>query len=378
MTDAGGTLKPISADSHVTEPPSCYADYLDPEYRDRAPRIAKNADRGDVYVIDGLPGEVPITLAAAAGRTPEDLWKSSRTFDDLHRGGWDPKARLKDQDKDGIAAEIIYPTLGMVLCNHPDNQYMHAMFQAYNRWLKDFTSEGEGRLFGIGQSAVTSVEQAVKDCELIREQGFRGVMLPAFPGTVEDYDHPSFDRLWAALADMNMPISFHTFTGKRKAADDVMFSTRGPKINGFMAITRDNQDLLGMFCFTGIFERFPKLRVVSVEADAGWVPHYIYRMDHVYKQHRFWQKGITLERLPSEYFLENVYLTFQDDWIAFKYRDDMNVRRLLWANDFPHSDATWPHSQEILAKHTQSLSADEKRRVLRDNVAELYDISLAA
>ncbi|RYH10049.1 MAG: amidohydrolase, partial [Alphaproteobacteria bacterium] len=108
------------------------------------------------------------------------------------------------------------------------------------------------------------------------------------------------------------------------------------------------------------------------------VPHYVYRMDHVYAKHRFWQKGITLQRPPSEYFHENVYLTFQDDWIAFKFRAEMNVRRLLWANDFPHSDATWPDSQAILAEHTRDLSAEEKRLVLRDNVADLYGIRLAA
>jgi len=370
-------IKPISADSHVTEPPSCYTDYLEPKWRDKAPKLGMNKDRGSIYLIDGLPGEIPITLAAAAGLTPEQLANSSRTFDDLHRGGWDPKARLHDQDRDGIAAEIIYPTLGMVLCNHPDSNYMHAMFQAYNRWLQDFCSDGAGRLFGVGQSAVPSVEQAIADAKAIKGQGFCGIMLPAFPGTAEDYDHPSFDRFWAALVDLDLPISFHTFTGRRRG-DDLVFATRGPKVNGFMAITRDNQDLLGMFCLTGIFERFPKLKVVSVEADAGWVPHYIYRMNHAYKRHRFWQQGKTLGRLPSEYFLENVYLTFQDDWIAFKHRADMNIERLLWANDFPHSDATWPNSQAILAEHTKVLSEAEKRRVLRDNVAELYGIELAA
>ena len=127
-----------------------------------------------------------------------------------------------------------------------------------------------------------------------------------------------------------------------------------------------------------MFERNPDLKIVSVEADAGWVPHYIHRLNRSYKRHRFWQQGKTLGRLPSEYFLENVYLTFQDDWIAFKHRADMNVRRLLWANDFPHSDATWPWSQEILAEHTKMLSDEERRRVLRENVAELYGIKLAA
>ncbi|MBV1930669.1 MAG: amidohydrolase, partial [Porticoccaceae bacterium] len=83
-----------------------------------------------------------------------------------------------------------------------------------------------------------------------------------------------------------------------------------------------------------------------------------------------------LEKMPSEYFLNNIYLTFQDDWTAFKYRDDMNPQRLMWANDFPHSDSTWPWSQEMLAEHTQDLSQKEKDWILHDNVAECYNLSI--
>ena len=79
---------------------------------------------------------------------------------------------------------------------------------------------------------------------------------------------------------------------------------------------------------------------MCVEADAGWVPHYMYRMDHAYKRHRNWlAPGISLSKLPSEYFAEHIYVTFQDDWTAFRQADDMNWRRLMWANDFPHSDS---------------------------------------
>ena len=83
-----------------------------------------------------------------------------------------------------------------------------------------------------------------------------------------------------------------------------------------------------------------------------------------------------MSRLPSEYFAENIYVTFQDDWTAFKQADDMNWRRLLWANDFPHSDSTWPWSQELLAEHTQCLSPDQKQAILHDNTAALYKIAL--
>ena len=129
----------------------------------------------------------------------------------------------------------------------------------------------------------------------------------------------------------------------------------------------------------GVFERHPALRVVCAEADAGWVPHFMYRMDHAYSRHRNWlPPGQELSRPPSAYFAENVYATFQDDWTAFRFAADMNVERLLWANDFPHSDSTWPWSQQLLAEHTQHLTPGQKEAILSGNVAELYRIDTSA
>ena len=123
-------------------------------------------------------------------------------------------------------------------------------------------------------------------------------------------------------------------------------------MNAFLGIIRGCQDIIGTLIFGGVFERHPKLKVVCVEADAGWVPHYMYRMDHAYNRHRNWLPAGTLSKLPSEYFRENIYTTFQDDWVAFQMPDMMNWQRLMWANDFPHSDSTWPWSQEMLAAHS--------------------------
>ena len=87
----------ISADSHVTEPPGCYVDRIDPAYRDRAPRVATENDGGDSFVIDGMPGSVPMGIVAAAGKDPRAIKKGETKFADLHRGGWNGSARLLDQ-----------------------------------------------------------------------------------------------------------------------------------------------------------------------------------------------------------------------------------------------------------------------------------------
>ena len=102
----------------------------------------------------------PMGLIAAAGVDPKDIRIGGARFDDLHRGGWDPTERLADQDKDGVAAEIIYPTVGMLICNHPDLDYKKACFDAYNRWLQTTVSHDPDRLIGIGQTACARSRKA--------------------------------------------------------------------------------------------------------------------------------------------------------------------------------------------------------------------------
>jgi len=370
-------IKVISADSHITEPPNCYVDYIDPAFRAVAPHVVTGANGGDVFVVDGIDKPIPMAIVAAAGINPRDIKLDESKFEDLHRGGWDPKARIADQDRDGVHAEVIYPSIGMVLCNHEDANYKNACFKAYNRWLAEFVSYAPQRLIGLGQTAVRSVAEAIKDLEEMKKQGFKGVMLPCDPSTEMDYDDPSFDALWEAAVAMKMPISFHILTSGR-GKSSVSVSGRGGNgrpANGQHGVIRANQDLIALFIWGRIFERFPDLKVVCVEADAGWAPHFMYRLDHFYNRHRFWSKLGDMQKLPSEYFADNIYLTFQDDWIAFNSTHMMNPRRLMWANDFPHSDSTWPWSQQMLARHTAKLSPEEKQWILRDNVIELYGLT---
>jgi predicted TIM-barrel fold metal-dependent hydrolase len=365
----------ISADSHITEPPNTYVDHIDPKWRDKAPRMRFVEKLGDVFFADGMDRPVPMGLVAAAGKPAEEIRVVGVKFEELHRGGWDPEARLADQARDGVAAEIIYPTVGMVLCNHPDFDYKKACFAAYNRWLAAYCSGHPARLLGCGQVSMRSVEDGIAELEGVRALGLRGVMMPGNPAQ-EDYDSKIYDPFWEKAVELGLPLSFHILTDRNYA---FAHRVRGPAMNGFLSIVRGCQDVLGTLVLGGVFERHPDLRVVCVEADAGWVPHYMYRMDHAWKRHRYWlPAGMKLSKLPSEYFAENVYVTFQDDWVAFKVANLLNWRRLLWANDFPHSDSTWPWSQEMLAEHTKTLSAEQKRAILCDNVAALYGIDVAA
>ena len=367
------TNKPIiSADSHVTEPADMYVGRMPKKYDDTAPRIIRQDNGGDGFLVDGMEGTFPITVASAAGfklDAFEDRKKAA--YADCWAGGWDPKARIADQDMDGVAAEVLYPSLGMHLCNHNDVAYKTACFDAYNSWLAEYCASSPNRLIGLGQTAMATPKQGIKDLETLKKMGMKGVMMPGTPET-EDYDSEIYDEFWAAAVDMDMPLSFHIATYKAGKRD-----TRGPSANSFMNVIRGNQDIIGMMVFTGVFERFPKLKLVCAEADAGWAPHYMYRMDHLvsYQPKRLPRP---LARKPSEYFRQNVYMTFQDDEIAIRLKDMFNQDRMMWASDFPHGDSTWPASQDLLARHTSSMNQTERDKLLHDNVAACYNLDVAA
>jgi hypothetical protein len=180
----------ISADSHITETGGTYLDNIDPAFAHRAPRLEDcGPDVGDAFVVDGFSRPLSLGTVAAAGKSAEEIKLKGSRFADLHRGGWDPEARLADQLRDGVAAEVIYPSIGMVLCNHPDLDYKRACFEAYNRWISGYCSAHPDRLLGLGQTAMRTPEEGIADLEEMRRLGLRGVMMPGEPG-MEDYDSP--------------------------------------------------------------------------------------------------------------------------------------------------------------------------------------------
>jgi len=369
-------LLTISADSHVTEPGDCYVDRIDPKFRDRAPRATTDSTMGAVMDIDRGRARIPYGMIAAAGRPAESINPFIYVgWDELHPGGWDPSARLTEQDRDGVTAEVLYPSVGMLLCNHPDGDYKKACFDAYNLWIAEFQEHEPTRLIGQGQTTLRSVEEGVDDLERIAALGLRGAMLPGIASCNDegDYDDPRWDPLWRAAVELGLPLSFHILTTGSQDLTGKAF--RGPKMNSFLGIMRGCQDIVGTLIFGGVFERHPDLRVVCVEADAGWVPHWMYRADHAFDRHRNWLTADALTRPPSEHFRENIYVTFQDDFVAFQVTHLLNHERLMWANDHPHSDATWPDSQAVVAEHTQGLTPEVRDDILWRNCARLYGLA---
>jgi predicted TIM-barrel fold metal-dependent hydrolase len=358
----------ISADSHICETEDCFSD-IDPAFADRRPRGIYDEKRGAVLEIADLGVKVPMGIIATAGRTPEQIGDPVH-WEELHPAGYEPKARLAVQDEENITAEVLYPSLGMVLCNHPDVNYKHACFAAYNRWLANFCSLAPNRLIGIPIISMRSPAEALQELQAVHAQGFRGVMLPGDPA-VEDYDHACYDEFWRACVALKMPVSFHILTTK----DGILERVRGSRLVHQIVTVRGIQNIIMMMILGGVFDRHPKLNVVCVESDAGWVPHFKFRMDHAYERHRFHLRAETLQQLPSTYFDNNIFVTFQDDYSVKQVKDGLNLDRVMWATDFPHSDGTYPHSREVMAAVTEGMTETERDKIVYRNVATLYGIA---
>ena len=360
----------ISADSHICEIEACYAD-IDPKFRNSRPKAIFDEKAGAMLEIADLGMKVPMGLVCTGGRPPEDFARAV-PWEELHPAGFDPKERLVIQDSEGVLAEVLYPSLGMMLCLHPDIDYKKACFDAYNRWLSEFCALDPERLIGVGQASLRTVDEGIEELHTIVKQGFRSVLLPGDP-TVEDYDDPCYDPFWQTCVDLGLPVSFHILTTK----DGIMERIRGnSNLVRQINTVRGVQNIVMVMILGGVFDRHPDLRIVCVEADAGWVPHFKFRLDHAYERHRHHLSTTELQRMPGEYMDENVYVTFQDDYSVKYITGGLEMSRVMWATDFPHSDGTYPYTREVVEQVTEGLSSRDRDALLRDNAAALYGISL--
>ena len=356
----------ISSDSHVIEPPEMWREYLDSKMKPRAPHIEHGKD-DDFYCIDGLE-PTKVTVLSAAGVPAEEV-KHWRRWDAPGRlkGGWDPVAREKDADRDGVDAEVLYATLVMKMFSLKDQEYKHALFQAYNRWLSDFCKSNPKRFLGMAVLMTEDIDMAVKDLHEARKVGLRGAMLGLTPSDDITYAHPAFDPLWAAAQELNMPLALHNFTQSRAKITRSRFEQ-------FPSAPADVQGCISAMIYADVFERFPKLKIVSVENDIGWAANYLQRLDHVFGRYSLLMgKTFKSGRLPSQIFRDHVYLTFMDDMAGIRTYDLIGVDNVMWANDYPHGDSTFPRSQEAITRQFKGMPEADRQKILKDNVLKLFD-----
>ncbi|MGH7841897.1 MAG: amidohydrolase family protein [Candidatus Binataceae bacterium] len=360
----------IDADAHMFEPPGLWCEGLERRFRDRAPHIVKDPGgrKGSFFVCEALP-PLRISGAFAAGQSFDAAFLEAG-LESVPAGGWEPGARLKDMALDGIDAAVLYTTMGFVLFWIDDADFQHDCFRVYNDWLAGFCAYAPDRFAGLGLISLYDPERARRELERCAKLGLKGALIWASPPEDRPYSGKTYDPFWAAAQELEMPLSLHTLTGKTKAAQQDEADI-GELYARMVIRTHEAQHSLCSLIFSGVFERFPRLKIVSAENDIAWVPHLLERADKYYR--RFKQAyGSALALKPSEYFKRQVYATFIDDPMGLKTYHLVGADNFMWSTDYPHQAATWPHSREVLARDFAALPEVDRRKIVCDNAANLY------
>jgi predicted TIM-barrel fold metal-dependent hydrolase len=370
---AGIAARVVSADSHVTEPADLWCARLDRAHRERAPRVVRDF-ASDRYLFVA-PGIRPFAVASGfgAGKRGDELKRHlHRGYEAARPGGWDPAARLADQDLDGVACEVLYPTHGMKLFALPDAALQRACFRAYNGWVAEFAAHAPSRLVALAVVSLFDVATAVGDVARAAAAGARGVMIwGAPPHGAPPYGDRVYDPFWAAAAAHGLPVSLHSISSGSPHVAPA--SGAASAYVQYLDVIHDVQRSLAEIVCGGVLERFPELIVVSAENDCGWFPHFLFRLDHAYE--RFGKDAASpLREHPSAYVRRQVYATFQDDPTGFASSDGFAASNGMWASDYPHVDSTWPRSPESIAETFANVSDDVAARVLHGNATRLYRV----
>ena len=360
----------ISSDNHVVEPVDLWTSRAESKFKDRVPHV-ESLEYGDWWVCEGRKVTDLANAGAQAGvrfEEPETLSNEAR-IEEVRPGGYIPEEHVKDMDIDGIDVSIIYPTAGLFLFSVPDGDLLTEVFRIYNDWLAEFCKPFPDRLKGISMINVDDVKSGVKELERCARMGLVGGMITVYPPEGRGYEGSEYEPLWAAAQDLEMPLGLHIVTNRIGPGTKPSFM-----INADHWVRMSLSDMI----FSGVFERYPKLQVGSVEMELSWVPHFLDRMDYQYTQradsiqagYRF--KG---DVLPSDYFHNNVFLGFQEDALGIKMRDIIGVDQLQWGADYPHSESTFPRSREIIEEILADCTEEEKAKIVGGNAARVYNLN---
>jgi predicted TIM-barrel fold metal-dependent hydrolase len=361
----------LSADSHVLEPPDLWTTRMEAKYRDRAPHLEKdyNGQKGDFIVCEPLRPFNPTGLGNA-GIPPEEQEKfATGGYAVCRPGSWDPVERVKDMDLDGVQAEIFYCGYGMGLFSHPDDAFQRDAHRAYNDWAAEYASYAPQRLFPIANISMTDPVEDLKEVERVRKLGFRGIFVSNDPRPERRYDNPMWETFWTAVEEYGMPVNIHILTGQAGSPPPV--GPRNPLVDGVLLLVPAYRTISEMIT-SGVLEKHPDLKIISVENDIGWIPNFLKRMD--WYSYRFGPRYPEMKMQGGDYWRRQVYATFQDDVPGMRCRDMIGVTQLMWGSDYPHFDSTFPKSREAIARNFEGVPDEEMELILGGNMMRVYGL----
>jgi predicted TIM-barrel fold metal-dependent hydrolase len=352
----------ISADDHVDLyflPPTLWQERLPAGLRAAGPAVVDGPD-GKVWQAEGrIWGPSGRKVAGAPGATEYG-----------YRPGI-PQERLRDMDRDGVHAQVIYGhTLGFP-CADPALQA--AVMVAYNDWAADFNRAAPERLCVLPILPPHDIGLAAAELRRVAELGHRGAQLSPWDAAEPLYER-DWDPVWSVAEETGIPISFHIGGGLHSLGNAL---ERGGahgwmRLAGKAAAAQQLDEVLAWTIFSGILERHPRLKVVMAESGIGWIPYLIERMEDVYDQYPDQAARSGLRRRPREQFAEQVYVTFEKDPVGVGLIPAIGPSNVMWASDYPHGESTFPHSRRVIEESLGMLDPISRAKVVSGNAAGLY------
>jgi predicted TIM-barrel fold metal-dependent hydrolase len=382
----------ISGDSHLEIDSKYWRDRVPAIHRDRVPRVIKLPDGGDAWVGENSPlTENPFDLYGGKGR--ENWWPFGQNYAGT-AGTGTAEQRLREQDEDGIAAEVLFP--GVVATrlwrNIRDDDAYLAIVHAYNDFLaEEYCATNRDRLIGMGMLPATGVDDTIGEMQRCAKMGLKGVVLGVFP-SLAPYPTKADDRFWAAAMDLNMPVTIH-----QELKRSGILLEYPPEARHLRARLGDYAELgvqvtkyaqtgginAVQLLLSGVFDRFPSLDLFFAETQIGWLPFCMAMADVRYQRHSLWNERLfewwqPPKELPSYYLGQRCYWGFQCDRIGVESRHKISVDHVIWATDFPHQESEWPHSMAIIDRNFHDVPAEEVRKMVQDNVVHFFHLDREA
>ncbi len=383
------TYNLISADSHIEVPCEHWTPRVEKIYRDIAPRRVRLPNGGDGFLVEGSSIYTG-GMNLYAGLTPETFSPIGLKWDEMPGTG-PGEQRIREQDQDGVDAEVLYPGVGgvrgLTRGIKDDNAYK-AMVRGYNNWLaEEYCAVDPDRLIGVACLPERGLDDAIEEMEHCAKIGLKTVELAAFPSG-KAYPTPEDDKFWAAAINMKIPVTVHVSFMKKLGRNES--AIKYPKVPEEHQRPADYVTRLARYgirgalnavqmVMSGLFDRFPSLRIYWAESQLGWIPIYLEQMDHNYLRHRHWVESVLglkpLKQLPSEYIREHMYWGFFDDPVGVRLRHDVGVDRILWGADFPHVESEWPNSRKVLAERFANVPEEEQHKMVVGNAIEFFRLN---
>jgi predicted TIM-barrel fold metal-dependent hydrolase len=373
----------ISADCHIDMPwipPTLFTDNASATMRDRMPFVVDGPDgpqwtckNGTSFGLVGGVGPGGAKLVPGQNYRVDKMAETGLYTDGKKgiRRPTDPHLRLKDMERDGVQAEVIFGILGAAT-RLSDHEAAKEMFRIYNDWLKDFCRHYPDRQIGLACLPYGDIDAAVKEVHRVAKMGIRGLELSC-SWDMDPMWHPVWEPLWKAVNDVGLPLHFHTFPSTSSAARDKAtgLAKRAALFVGVSGFQMNLVNILAALIGAAVLERYPNLRIGFGESGIGWIPYALDRMDFEWED-RFTDLGLKMK--PSDYWRRQCKATFQFDRIGTKLIDDMGVETLMWGSDYPHGDGVWPDSTKYIAEQFGHLPAEVTRKITCENAGKFYGL----